>query len=307
MNATHEQSVLSVGEALWDIFPSYRRQGGAPFNVARHLKRFGVRCRFISRVGRDGNGDALLQTIADEGLDVNDIQIDEYRPTGTVRVCPEERGQHSFTISENAAYDHISRTDSALAALDSGPDIIYFGTLAQRTPQGFRELQALLRARLPRSRTLCDINLRPRCYTPETVVASLEQTDILKLNEEEFAEVKNILGLKEDEALIAMLFEKFDLDMIALTRGAAGAELIGPDFSCSGSPDPDINIVDTVGAGDAFAAMLALGVINAWPPEKTLRLSLKFSSSLCGIEGAVPADNCLYNDIRPLMEDSSHE
>jgi len=62
-------------------------------------------------------------------------------------------------------------------------------------------------------------------------------------------------------------------------------------------PPRGVTIRDTVGAGDAFAAMLAAGVVLRWPAETTLRLADRLAAKICGIEGAIPEDPAFYADI----------
>jgi fructokinase len=140
------------------------------------------------------------------------------------------------------------------------------------------------------------------------VIASLEQADILKLNEEEFAALKAMLGHGgSDDAFLAALFSDFQLEWIALTRGAAGAELIAPGQRWHGTPPAGGGIADTVGAGDAFAAMLALGLIRSWGAPRILDAALAFSSRICAIRGAVPDGSALYDEMKAWIKETSDE
>lgn len=304
---TGKIDAVAVGEVLWDIFPDSRKLGGAPFNFALHLKRLGADCRFVSRVGRDPEGDEIRARLLEEGFAVDTLQVDDERRTGSVSVALDRRGVPDFTIHDDAAFDRIAAGPRERALLAAGPGLVYFGTLAQRTPAGFAALQSLLAARPPGSRALCDLNLRPRCYGRETVVASLRQADVLKLNAEEFAEIKAMLGPGgSDESFTAFLFREFGLEMIALTRGEAGAELIRPNDRRSGAPPPVPQMADTVGAGDAFAALLALGLLRGWSPGRTLELALEFSSRICSVAGALPRERGLHDAMRARMAEEGH-
>ncbi len=308
MNMKEKFDVLAVGEVLWDVFPETRRLGGAPFNFALHLRRLGLDCRFISRVGRDAAGAEILQRLRSEGFDPADIQVDEDRPTGVVQVDLDARGTPTFTILEDAAFDRIRCGNSCEALLAGQPEIIYFGTLIQRTPAAANQIQVFLAGRPKASRTLCDINLRPRCVRREAVIASLEQADILKLNEEEFAALKAMLGHGgSDDAFLAALFSDFRLELIALTRGAAGAEMIAPGQRWRGTPPVVGAIADTVGAGDAFAAMLAFGLIRSWDAPRILDAALAFSARICAIRGAIPDNGAPYDEMKTWIEETSDE
>ncbi|MCU0236958.1 MAG: PfkB family carbohydrate kinase [Acidobacteria bacterium] len=300
--------MLAVGEVLWDVFPEYRRLGGAPFNFALHLRRLGLNCRFISRVGRDAAGAEILQRLHAEGFDPADVQVDEDRHTGVVQVDLDARGAPTFTILEDAAFDRIRFGAAGEALLAGVPEIIYFGTLIQRTRPATAEIQAFLAKRNKASRTLCDINLRPRCTRREAVIASLEQADILKLNEEEFTALKVMLGHGgNDDSFLTALFRDFHLELIALTRGAAGAEIIVTGQRWRGTPPVVGEIADTVGAGDAFSAMLAFGLIRSWDTPRILAAALAFSARICTIRGAVPADRDPYDEMKAWIEETTNE
>ena len=150
--ALHGGSViLSIGEILFDVFPQYRRIGGAPFNFAYHLRGLGFPVRFVSRVGKDEAGQEILSFIAGAGFTGSDIQIDADRATGTVEVELDDEGVPRFTILENVAYDSIAFDDTVKAALNAGPAMICFGSLIQRTRQGFSTIRRVLADQIGRA------------------------------------------------------------------------------------------------------------------------------------------------------------
>lgn len=288
--------ILSIGEILFDVFREGRVLGGAPFNVAVHLKNLGVPVRFFSRVGKDDHGREILSAVEKYGLNASDIQRDAKRATGTVEVDIDSHGKPSFTIIKNTAYDYISYSKALRHAVRDDVQIIYFGSLIQRSKKGFRTLQKVLKGRSVNTRCLYDINLRPLCYSNEIILHSLQNTHILKLNDEELEVLKGILHYNvSDDALIARLFEDFPIEMIALTRGARGAALITRNSRHEGPVYPVDHIEDTVGAGDAFAAILAMGILRSWKTPMILEKALRFSSLLCEVKGAIPRDNGIYH------------
>jgi len=299
--------VLVVGEILFDIFPAYRRLGGAPFNFAYHLKKLGIDTRFISRIGQDESGREIRDYIGRHGFHVDDIQIDAEHETGKVQVKLNPGGTPEFHIRPNAAYDFIRFDESVKALLDHRPALIYFGTLVQRTEIGFQTIQQMLSQKNSATHTLYDINLRPGCYSEKIIAASLEKTDILKLNHEELSVLSRLLGQKTgDRALVSNLFSAYGIESIVLTAGENGSEWHTEKEHRRIKPTGTMHIVDTVGAGDAYAAIVAWGYLLKWPIEKTLSLAGSFSAHICSIRGALPADDEIYNRIL-TMEGGSGE
>ncbi|HMA66242.1 MAG TPA: PfkB family carbohydrate kinase [Desulfosalsimonadaceae bacterium] len=295
--------VFVIGELLVDIFPDYKRIGGAPFNFAYHLKNLGVPVRFLSRIGRDAYGEEILSMLKHNQFRADDIQTDPAHATGQVQVSFDEENTPHFAIMEDVAYDHIDFT--ACAPLKQQPEMIYFGTLIQRTRQGFSRLQTFLDGLDPEVPCFYDANLRQGTRQPEVIHHSLRRADIVKLNEEELDYISREMVDSGDqgEARIFTLMQQYSIRALSLTRGSEGSELFLDDrqhFSVSAqNVDP---IVDTVGAGDAYAAILALGWLKHWHPQRMLSLATLFSASICRIEGAVPEDAAFYQHMRNMIE-----
>jgi fructokinase len=301
--------ILSIGEILFDIFPEYKRIGGAPFNFAFHLKNLGIPARFISRIGDDADGKEILQQLKHRGFFTDNIQIDHRHPTGRVMVKLDARGVPEFNILQNMAYDHIAFDPSIASMLDENPDLIYFGSLIQRSPRGFQTLHNIL-TRRNRQHTKClyDINLRPQCFSKTIITESLKQTDVLKLNDEELEIIKQMFGFeKKSSAIIEFLITEFDIEMISLTKGQKGSCLYTKNEAFCTAPISTGKIVDTVGAGDAYTAILATGYLNTWHPERILKVATEFASRICEIEGAVPPPGKFYETNKRLIKEITGE
>ncbi len=293
--------VALFGEALADIFPHQRVWGGAPLNVARHLHRFGAQPLFVTCLGSDDLGDELFQAIAESGMATSAIQRSDRYPTGRVEIDLAD-GAHRFTIPGEQAYDHI---DGHLATAVTGPfqpRVVYFGTLAQRCAASRDALGEILS--LCPALTFCDINLRSPWYRKDTLEHSLQRTDILKLNHEELDLLAEMFTLAADhpEDQLARLMDDFGLQQIVLTRGEEGAWLLTADGHLTKVDSPPLAtpLVDTVGAGDAFCAVYILGILEGWPPSQTLARANHFAAAVCGIRGALPADDELHEQYRRL-------
>jgi fructokinase len=272
--------ILVLGEALVDEFHDGAVAGGAPFNVARSLAALAVPVRFASRVGsNDAAGRLVLESAARFDLAVDGMQRDETRATGRVSVHEEEGGSHRFEIHADAAWDHIE----APSLHDTG--LVYFGSLAQRHPVSRGAIRATVKqARGPR---FLDLNLRPGTDTPELAAESLMLADWVKLNEDELDCL-----LAWFEPTLPALMARFALQRLVVTRGAAGCALHGEHglllAADAGVPQPDF--VDSVGAGDAFTALLLAGLALRRDLGATLALANRYAAMICGVRGPLPAD-----------------
>ncbi len=290
--------IVVIGEILIDMFQDYERIGGAPFNFAFHLKKLGFPVRFITRVGKDRHGKRIIDMLEKNGFDLADVQMDSRHASGTVRVDLDERGIPHFDIRANVAYDHLDLNIADMSGAD-GADMIYFGTLLQRTDAACRQVQRFLSNAYGGARRFCDINLRPPHVNLEAVAGSLRHADLLKVNEAELADIQRAFdGPTSENDVMPWLMETFTVGAVALTMGSRGSLFYGHDGSIASPTAPSPPIIDTVGAGDGYAAILAAGCLRQVPWAKTLRQASDFAARICGISGAVPDDDAFYNDFR---------
>lgn len=289
--------VALFGEVLVDVFPDRKVMGGAPFNVARHLQAFGLHPVLITRTGNDEMREQLLAAMQRYGMDARGVQCDTAYPSGQVSVHM-NGNQHRFEILPEQAYDYIHAGLTHMVALAVQPQLIYFGTLAQRSMTSRQALTALIRTgKAPR---LLDINLRKPWYDLRTIERSLLRADIVKMNDDELSEVAASLCLpgKSPEEQGAALIRKFRLQQLLVTCGAQGAWQLDKDGGTARAESQgQLQIVDTVGAGDGFAAVLILGTLRNWPIGLTLSRANAFAAALCGIRGATPNDENFYDHI----------
>lgn len=295
--------ILVIGEILFDVFEKEKRLGGAPFNFAYHLKNFGFPVRYISRIGNDTQGKEILNILERHDFNIDDIQIDDGHDTGTVIVRLSSSGNPTFHINTDVAYDYIDYLPKAHSTLIDTADFIYFGTLVQRSKQGFENLQRFLMNRRPDSICFYDINLRLDCYSDNVIFTSLENTDILKLNAQELDECKRIFRFSKDNgAFIPFLMDRCELKTVAITKGDKGSELYTKDGNFHAKTNRVASVVDTVGAGDAYSAMLAAGIIKGWEPARMLSMASMFASRICEIRGAIPESREFYEPIKELIK-----
>ncbi|WP_435022029.1 carbohydrate kinase family protein [Tundrisphaera sp. TA3] len=279
--------IVAIGEVLWDCLPSGRKLGGAPANFAFHAQSLGADARIISRVGDDALGREILEQLQKNGLSIQTIEVDEDAPTGTVEVAVDEQGQPSYTIWEGVAWDRIDASPLALATCASA-DAVCFGSLARRSEVSRRGIGGLVAATGPGALRIFDVNLRPPFVDRGVIEDSLALANVLKLNHDELDVLAGWFGLEgADARRVAGLAARFDLGAIALTRGSSGS-LIYRDGVVAEHPGTHARVVDTVGAGDAFTAVLTIGLLDAWSLDEINHRANLVAAFVCSREGATP-------------------
>lgn len=287
--------ILSIGELLWDVFPDSERLGGAAFNFSAHARRLGHDVVFLSAVGRDERGRAALERAAEIGLPASYIQSVPDAPTGTVTVELDAEGKPAFTIHRPAAYDRIGLGAEALAQLAAfQPDWIYHGTLHQAEPL-MRELFRRVAAAIP-ARRFYDLNLRRDCYTPELVEDLMRGATAVKLNDDEAAEVDRMFGRQHGdlEEFCRDWSARMGWEAVCVTRGERGCAVLAGGRWAE-SPGYAMKVVDTVGAGDAFAAAFLDGLEQGWPPDRIGDFANRLGAVVASRAGGVPewtAEDC---------------
>lgn len=278
--------IICIGEIVWDIFGSNSVLGGAPLNVAYHLKDLGQDVRIISRIGDDQYGLEAINKISDLGLSVEDIQKDNEHSTGKVLISIGDNHEPAFDIMEPAAWDFI---ENIALENSSQPLIVVCGTLAQRSKVSRRTIRAFSK----KADLLCyDVNLRPPHTKKDFVVKTLGDADIVKLNDNELYEIAKWHDWRSPdlEKLCQSLFKKYNLKALAVTLGGSGAVLYCEDgfFKHEGFP---VQVVDTVGAGDAFFAALIDGIVNKLSWQECLTRANHRGSYVASQAGATPSSN----------------
>jgi len=283
--------IVGVGEVLWDVIGEERKLGGAPVNFVYHIHQFGHEGIPVSRVGDDALGREILDQLRRLGLETEFIQIDPVKPTSTVPVTLDAAGSPTFEIVGDVAWDYLDGGDPAWRRL-ADADLICFGTLAQRSEPSRRAIQTLLEA--SRGKKLYDVNLRPPYGAIRLVRRNLTNCDILKLNDEELAELRSAglaPGPPDPADYCRALLDRFDLQLICVTRGANGSLLVDRE-EIADHPGIPVTVSDAVGAGDAFTAAVADGHLRGRPleiiSERANRLGA-FVASQIGATPVIPA------------------
>lgn len=251
-----KKTVVGLGEVLWDMFPAGKLLGGAPANFAYISSLLGDRGVVASRVGQDDLGREAIARVKGLGVDASEIQTDPVHETGTVEVSVDSAGQAKFEIKQSVAWDFLEWTPE-WGALAKECDAVCFGSLAQRSPQSRETIQAFLHAARKSAVCVFDVNLRQCFHSAELLSGSAQFAHILKLNHEELPVVTKLFGYEspDEKSAAKWLQKKFDLRLVCVTRGPRGSLMLSENNEVE-HPGFQVEVADTVGAGDAFTAAL---------------------------------------------------
>jgi fructokinase len=296
MNTKYTLSAVCFGEVLWDIFPTHKKIGGAPLNVALRMNSLGVETAMISRVGEDENGEDILSFLSSQEITTDLIQVTKEYKTGAVNVMINEKGNASYDILYPSAWDKIVETE-IMDKVISEADVFVFGSLICRDEVSRITLLNLLdKAKYK----VLDANLRAPYYTTEILNNLMQKADFIKLNDEELREISRELGSPYNsfEQNIKFIAEKTNTKQVCVTKGEFGAVLYYNDkfYYNSGY---FVKVVDTVGAGDSFLASLLIRLLRGKSPQKALNYACAVGALVAGQEGANPMIS--EKDIKKFM------
>ena len=294
------KNITAIGEILYDIYPDEKRLGGAPFNFIYHVWKITGKANFVSSVGNDENGKEILVYLNSIGFNTNYIPVDDEHSTGIVQVKILEDKTPQFTISPECSYDYFTLNEKTKDLINNETDLIYFGTLSQRSDFSRSTIASVLNNKS--KKYFCDLNLRHDFYTKELIKQSLLASNVLKLNSDELEKLKSLFGLSSSTQMaIHQLIFEFSIDILCVTLGSDGA-ILSTKNEMSTYKTSNISPIDTLGAGDAYAAILCLGYLNEMPIDEINKLANEFASSICMVNGALPKDDSIYEKYRVVFK-----
>lgn len=278
--------IVCFGEVLWDVFPAQKKVGGAPLNVALRLQSLNNEVIMVSCVGDDAAGKTLLGYIFENGLDTSCIQTIKEVKTGEVLVQLNDKGSATYQITFPCAWDFIQINENTKSMVSSA-DAFVFGSLAARHQVSKKTLFTLLEfARFK----VFDLNLRHPFYSQELLIALMNTSDFIKLNDEELMEVIHFYNEPciTIEQQIKYLSKVTNTKHICVTKGKHGAVLLYNNkfYYNSGYP---VMVKDTVGAGDSFLGALVNLLIKNANPQDAIDFACAVGALVAQSEGANPA------------------
>lgn len=280
-----KNTVVGLGEILWDVFPERKVLGGAPANFAYHVSQFGFNGYAVSAIGNDLLGKEILKSLEEKELNYLIEQTDF--PTGIVKVQLDGRGIPTYEITENVAWDNIPFT-TRLENLAKNTTTVCFGSLAQRNEVSRTTIHKFLDLMPADSLKVFDINLRLKYFSKDIITTSLNKASALKINDEEIVKIAEIFELKgTDEELCQQVLDKYKLKFLILTKGTRGSYVLTP-YEKSFLATPKVTIADTVGAGDSFTAAFVASYLNGRSIAQSHQLAVEVSAYVCQQHGAMP-------------------
>jgi len=282
--------IVGIGEILWDVFPDGPRFGGAPSNFscsAAELVRNAADIFMVSSVGEDELGHRAVKSLRGHGVNTTCVQIAEQQ-TGQVLVELDSAGVASYRFAEDTAWDNLKWND-ALERRTHDCHAVCFGTLGQRSASSRNVIQKFVGATSDNTLRILDVNLRAPFFDNEVILQSLALANVLKLNDEELTRLSRLCGMAgTDVEILRQIAEQYQLQCVALTRGPDGAIVLQGD-NVSDMAGVPVNVVDTVGAGDAFTAAMTLGLLAGRSVEHINESAIAAASYVCSQSGATPS------------------
>jgi fructokinase len=250
--------IAVAGEALIDVIADdaglHPYPGGGPFNTAVSLGRLGVPVGFLGRLSEDPFGRLLDERLAESGVDRRYV-LRSAAPTPLAVVHVTGNGDHDFSFYlAETAYADVTFDD--LPPLEREVAALYVGTLALATDPPAAAFEQLIARESGRRLVVIDPNVRPAaCGDPKAYVRRFES----------WTERAHVIKLSDDDA--DWLYPGVAYETVVETILARGPRLVvltlGPEGVLARTPGasaraaaPRVNVVDTVGAGDAFGAGL---------------------------------------------------
>jgi fructokinase len=294
------KKIVCFGEMLWDMLPSGRQIGGAPLNVALHLRNLNVNPSIISRIGSDDLGQELLKIIENRGLDTKLVQVGKSHLTGIVKANTDKLEDVKYKIVYPVSWDYIELSDNATEEVKNA-DIFIFGSLAARNQKSKETLFSLLNFS---KFNILDLNLREPYYNIELVEYLLTCANFLKVNEDELEVLCNWFNIESKVKMVQseLIRAKYNLDFVCVTMGKNGAllNIEGEIVSVSGYP---VKVVDTIGSGDSFLASLVYKLlINGESPKNALDFACAYGAMVATKSGATPVIS--ENEINSFCENA---
>jgi fructokinase len=253
-------SIAVIGEALIDLAgtggdddPWLARPGGSPYNVAIGLARLGRRALFVGRLSSDPLGE-ILRTHADRsGVDLS-LAVDAPEPS-TIALVELAHGVADYRFGMSGTAD-FQWTDAELAAVPDDVAAVHFGSLASWTPPGDAAILRRIAALRDRAVVSYDPNVRPslqpdRGAARAAVEAAVATADVVKTSADDVA----YLYPDVHAEAVAERWQALGPSLVVITSGGSGVHARTSRHTVE-RPARPVEVVDTVGAGDAFTAGL---------------------------------------------------
>ena len=292
------KQIVCYGEVLWDMLPTGKKLGGAPLNVALRMQSYGCLTKVISSIGNDDAGNGIVEQMKMYNATTDHLQVSQNFATSEVLVTLNEAGSASYEIKMPCAWDDIQLLEKDIAVVKSADAFIY-GSLVARQLTSKETLFALLKTSQFK---VFDVNLRPPHYELENLINLMKQADFIKFNDDEIFELSLAMSGKKLslEESIRFFSEETQTPSICVTLGADGAVLF-QDNEFVYNKGYQVQVADTVGAGDSFLATLIYQLLNGANAVTALDYACAVGAIVASKEGANPIIN--NKEIQEFMQE----
>ncbi len=303
--------IVAIGELLIDFTYNGRSEngtrlfeqnpGGAPANMLCAASNLGLSTAFIGKVGRDMHGDYLRSVLEEKGVDTIGLISAEDVFTTLAFVELSETGERKFSFARKPGADTCLSVCDVKFELTERCKIFHFGSLSlTNEPSRSATIEAVKAAKNAGAIISYDPNYRAPLWKSENEAAEVMQSvlsfaDIVKISEEE---VELITGESSLESAACALFQK-GISCAVITLGKNGAyTAVKGSSSLVPILDPDVPVVDTTGAGDAFwGGFLYKLAVSGLRPDDLSEVQLKdftgFANAVASLciqkRGGIPA------------------
>ncbi len=299
----HRVRIVSIGEIIWDVIGQSEYLGGAPLNFAAHARKLGHEVSLIGAVGDDERGRRALESLARWGISTDFVQVIPGKRTGTAEVELSPDGKPMFRINRPAAYDFVDLSPDAVArVVELQPNWIYFGTLYHTSKQALERTLRLL-GEIPSAKRFYDVNLRDGNWNLGTVETLASLANVIKLSDAEAEFLDASLDSDSIQGSVEHFChrwsEQYSCKTICITFGERGCGIYKNGIYTE-VPGSKVEVVDTVGAGDAFSAAFVHGLEQGWDSRRCGEFSNVLAALVASRPGAI--QDWELDEVRPLLK-----
>lgn len=291
--------MVCFGEVLWDVLPSGEVPGGAPMNVAYHFQKMNHSSSMITKIGLDERGKKLVDILSANNISTEQFQIDYDHDTGVVYANLNDANEVMYDIKYPSAWDFIN-SDASFRKIIDGASFFVYGSLAARNYVSRNTLLGLLETS---TKKVLDINLRPPHYSRKVIEELIRSADILKMN---LSELELITGwfskYNSIEERIKIVQDKFRIPIIVITMGDRGA-VMNSNGVIHRHNGFTVDVVDTIGSGDAFLAGLLSSFLRKVDPDNAIKFAGALGALVATRKGGCP--NYTLSDLEVILNSTN--
>jgi fructokinase len=281
---------LSFGAVIWDGIGLESLLGGDSLNVTANLCKLGAESFLLTRLGNDEKGRLAKARIENLGIKMKYVQMDPHHQTGCSKVIFDENHIPAYWFAEDASDEYITVDEELLANIRGEQfDIFWYSSYTQISTLSRTSLYQIIE-RGNFKLKFCDINIRRGFYPEDMLQSSFRFADILKMNDHEAALIAATLYEKDlaEEQLAQKIQNDFDIQILCVTKGRKGCTIYDRTGGKRDMAAAPFDIIDTVGAGDAFSAAFLMQYYTTGDPIEAARQGNILGGFVASQHGAIP-------------------